>query len=132
MQTPYKPAAIGQGRADALGQPLRRLGIRDDVFNGRLRDELLNETLFTSLTLARLAPEDWRRDYNTVRPHSRIGWPTQPLMPSNSHRNGPRRCAARWLRALTRCYVRARWKKPSNSSRTWIKLGGNVTSLPLC
>ena len=34
----------------------------------------LNETLFTSLMQARLALEDWRRDYNNVRPHSRIGW----------------------------------------------------------
>jgi putative transposase len=39
-----------------------------------LRDEFLNETLFTSLMQARLALEDWRRDYNHVRPHSRIGW----------------------------------------------------------
>ena len=45
-----------------------------ESFNGRLRDEFLNETLFTSLMQARLALEDWRRDYNNVRPHSRIGW----------------------------------------------------------
>jgi putative transposase len=45
-----------------------------ESFNGRLRDEFLNETLFTSLMHARLALEDWRRDYNTVRPHSRLGW----------------------------------------------------------
>lgn len=42
----------------------------------RLREEFLNETLFTSLTQARAALEEWRRDYNTVRPHSRIGWLT--------------------------------------------------------
>lgn len=42
--------------------------------NGRLRDEFLNETLFTSLPQARAALEEWRRDYNEVRPHSRIGW----------------------------------------------------------
>jgi putative transposase len=47
-----------------------------ESFNGRLRDEFLNETLFTSLTHARIALEEWRRDYNTVRPHSRIGWLT--------------------------------------------------------
>jgi len=45
-----------------------------ESFNGRLRDEFLNETLFTSLTQARPALEEWRRDYNNVRPHSRIGW----------------------------------------------------------
>lgn len=47
-----------------------------ESFNGRLRDEFLNETLFTSLMQARIALEEWRRDSNTVRPHSRIGWLT--------------------------------------------------------
>jgi putative transposase len=56
------------------GKPVQNAFI--ESFNGRLRDEFLNETLFTSLMQARLALEDWRRDYNTVRPHSRIGWLT--------------------------------------------------------
>jgi putative transposase len=47
-----------------------------ESFNGRLRDEFLNETLFTSLAQARAALEEWRRDYNTVRPHWSIGWLT--------------------------------------------------------
>lgn len=45
-------------------------------FNGRLRDELLNETLFTSLAQARVAIALWRADYNTARPHSQIAWQT--------------------------------------------------------
>ena len=45
-------------------------------FNGRLRDELLNETLFRSLPHARAALETWRRDYNEHRPHSKLGWMT--------------------------------------------------------
>jgi putative transposase len=56
------------------GKPVQNAFI--ESFNGRLRDEFLNETLFTSLMQARLALEEWRRDYNTVRPHSRIGWLT--------------------------------------------------------
>jgi putative transposase len=44
-----------------------------ESFNGRLRDELLNETLFTSLTHARAALLAWKNDYNTVRPHSGLG-----------------------------------------------------------
>jgi len=44
--------------------------------NGRLRDEFLNETTFTSLAQARAVLEERRRDYNTVRPHSSIGWLT--------------------------------------------------------
>src|SRR5699024_9465954 len=44
-----------------------------ESFNGRLRDEMLNETLFTSLGQARIELEHWRRDYNTERPHSALG-----------------------------------------------------------
>jgi putative transposase len=44
-----------------------------ESFNGRLRDELLNETLFTSLAHARAALDAWKHDYNTVRPHSGLG-----------------------------------------------------------
>jgi len=58
----------------APGKPTQNAFI--ESFNGRLRDECLNETLFTSLMQARFALEEWRRDYNTVRPHSRIGWLT--------------------------------------------------------
>ena len=44
-----------------------------ESFNGRLRDECLNETLFTSLHHARTVLSAWRHDYNTVRPHSKLG-----------------------------------------------------------
>jgi putative transposase len=44
-----------------------------ESFNGRLRDELLNETLFSSLDHARELLTEWQHDYNTVRPHSGIG-----------------------------------------------------------
>jgi putative transposase len=47
-----------------------------ESFNGRLRDELLNETLFRSLPHARAALEAWRYDYNEKRPHSKLGWMT--------------------------------------------------------
>ena len=56
------------------GKPVQNAFI--ESFNSRLRDVFLNETLFTSLGQARLTLEDWRRDYNHVRPHSRIGWKT--------------------------------------------------------
>jgi putative transposase len=44
-----------------------------ESFNGRLRDELLNETLFVSLAHARSALGHWKDDYNAVRPHSALG-----------------------------------------------------------
>ena len=54
------------------GKPVQNAFV--ESFNGRLRDECLNETLFTSLMQARQALEEWRCDYNIVRPHSRLGW----------------------------------------------------------
>src|SRR5438270_13073784 len=44
-----------------------------ESFHGRLRDECLNETLFTSLAHAREVLAIWKDDYNTVRPHSGVG-----------------------------------------------------------
>ena len=44
-----------------------------ESFIGRLRDECLNETVFTSLWHARAVLVSWRRDYNEVRPHSAWG-----------------------------------------------------------
>jgi putative transposase len=55
----------------APGKPTQNAFI--ESFNGRLRDELLNETLFASLTHARVALAEWKLDYNTVRPHSALG-----------------------------------------------------------
>ena len=56
----------------APGKPIQNAFI--ESFNGRLRDELLNETLFPSLwhVLATVAP--WWADYNLNRPHRRLGW----------------------------------------------------------
>ena len=47
-----------------------------ESFNGKLRDELLNETLFGSLADARAKLAAWRRDYNEVRPHSSLRYLT--------------------------------------------------------
>jgi putative transposase len=55
----------------APGKPTQNAFI--ESFNGRLHDELLNETLFASLAHAREALAIWKDDYNTVRPHSAIG-----------------------------------------------------------
>ena len=44
-----------------------------ESFNGRLRDECLNEHWFLSLADARRTIEDWRIDYNQNRPHSSLG-----------------------------------------------------------
>ena len=44
-----------------------------ESFNGKFRAECLNQHWFLSLDDARQKMEEWRRDYNEVRPHSAIG-----------------------------------------------------------
>jgi len=46
----------------------------NESFNGKLRDELLNGEIFYSLKEAQVMIERWRRHYNTVRPHSALGY----------------------------------------------------------
>jgi len=55
----------------APGKPVQNCYI--ESFNGRLRDECLNQHWFRSLGDARQIVEDWREDYNRVRPHSALG-----------------------------------------------------------
>jgi len=55
----------------APGKPTQNAFV--ESFNGRLRDECLNETVFTSLRQARAVLAAWQRDYNEVRPHSALG-----------------------------------------------------------
>ena len=45
-----------------------------ESFNGKLRDELLACEIFNTLAEARVLIERWRRHYNTVRPHSALGY----------------------------------------------------------
>jgi putative transposase len=73
----------------------------NESFNGKLRDELLNGEIFYSMTEAKVLIEQWRRHYNTVRPHSSLGYrlpAPQTVMP---HR-GDTPSAARGLRTTRR------------------------------
>ena len=45
-----------------------------ESFNGKLRDELLNGEVFYTLREAQVIIEGWRREYNTFRPHSALGY----------------------------------------------------------
>jgi putative transposase len=45
-----------------------------ESFNGKLRDELLNGEVFDTVTEARVITERWRKHYNTIRPHSSLGY----------------------------------------------------------
>jgi putative transposase len=74
-----------------------------ESFIGRLRDELLNETMFRSLPHTRAVLEAWRADYSTSRTHSRLGWMSPATL-----RSGPAvRCATLHgrLRSADRCHT---------------------------
>jgi len=58
----------------APGRPMQNGYI--ESFNGRMRDELLNESLFINLDQARQLIGAWVTDYNTARPHSSLGYKT--------------------------------------------------------
>ena len=74
--------------AQAMQDWLTRVGIKpiriypgspwengyNESFNGRLRDEFLNGNLFYTLKEAQVLIEGWRREYNTIRPHSSLGY----------------------------------------------------------
>lgn len=58
-----------------------------ESFNGRFRNECLNEHWFRVLSHARDIISDWRRDYNEQRPHSSLGYQTPPEFAAQ-HRTG--------------------------------------------
>ena len=62
-----------------------------ESFNGKLRDELLNGEIFYSLKEAKVVISQWRHHYNTVRPHSSLGYrppAPQTFAPLLSHLDG--------------------------------------------
>jgi len=86
--------------AKAIRHWLERLGVKTlfiepgspwengyvESFNGKLRNELLNGEIFTTLIEAQVLIEQWRREYNQIRPHSSLGYrPPAPkaILPIN-------------------------------------------------
>jgi transposase InsO family protein len=55
-----------------------------ELFNARLRDELLDGEIFYSLNEARIVIESWRRHYNAVRPRASLDWATSRRRPRSS------------------------------------------------
>ena len=84
--------------ANAVREWLGRIGVKtlyiepgspwengyNESFNGKLRDEILNTEIFYTLKEAKVLIERWRHHYNTIRPHSSLGYrpPTpQTILP---------------------------------------------------
>ena len=82
----------------APGKPMQNGFV--ESFNGRMRDELLNETMFRSPVHARAVIADWVADYNTQRPHSALGYQTPAdfalhLITATAHHAAPFESSAR-------------------------------------
>ncbi len=71
----------------------------NESFNGRLRDELLNGEIFYTLKEAKVVIEQWRYHYNTVRPHSSLGY-RPPAPQTILHHRGDPPFAIDGLRAI--------------------------------
>jgi len=72
----------------APGKPMQNGYI--ESFNGRMRDEFLNESLFFGLADARLAITAWVSDYNNQRPHSSLEYRTPTAFAAQLSATGPR------------------------------------------
>jgi putative transposase len=70
----------------APGKPTQNAFV--ESFNGRMRDELLNKTLFTSLAHGREKIAIWAEDYNTGRPHSSLGYATPAAFAADLRKQG--------------------------------------------
>jgi putative transposase len=92
----------------APGKPMQN-GICE-AFNSKMRDELLNETLFFSLDHARSVIAAWVADYNAERPHSALGYQTPAAYAAQLAASGQ--------------------LSPAGSGFRWMSVGGqsNVTS----
>ena len=78
----------GEFRAKAVQEWLSKIGAKtlyiepgspwengyNESFNGRLKDECLKPELFNHLMEAKIIIENWRRHYNTIRPHTSLGY----------------------------------------------------------
>lgn len=71
----------------APGRPMQNGFV--ESFNGRVRDELLNGTVFTSMAQARAVIATWVLDYNTTRPHSALGYQTPAAHAAKLKAMGP-------------------------------------------
>ncbi|EYD77945.1 Mobile element protein [Rubellimicrobium mesophilum DSM 19309] len=110
----------------APGKPMQN-GICE-AFSGRMRDELLNETLFFGLDHARSAVARWVADYNLERPHSALGYQAPAIYAAQLTAMGDR---LRHSDPLRRSPIAAPGAhapiSTQNSGFTWMKVGGHST-----
>jgi len=102
------------------GKPVQNAFI--ESFNGKFRDECLNQNWFTSLEDARQIIEAWRKDYNTVRPHSSLGYltPEEYAAAVTARPASPPTPVV----SVTSAWARTDVQEPGVLTYDWIKTGG--------
>ncbi len=104
------------------GKPTQNAYI--ESFSGKLRDECLNQSWFVRLANAREVMEAWRVGYNTVRPHSWLGYQTPEEFgpkPPRDRRLLPRRSLPSFQREQDQTC-----RRPRVLHHDWSKNGGQV------
>jgi putative transposase len=100
-----------------------------ESFNGRMRDELLNETLFMSLGHAREKIAAWSDDYNAARPHSSLGYATPAAFAAELEKQwaASLRIAGGYATQPIASPAHLRINECPTLNRSWMNVGGHVT-----
>nr|ALG05363.2 transponase B2 [uncultured bacterium 5H7] len=109
----------------APGKPMQNGYV--ESFNGRMRDELLNETLFLSLDHARVVIAAWADDYNRERPHSALGYETPAAFAAELDKQWPASLCPTGSAAQAIAHTRSCATKLPGSNPRWWKPGGHVS-----
>ena len=112
----------------APGKPMQNCYV--ESFNGRMRDELLNESLFLSMTHARVEIAAWIEDYNRERPHSSLGYATPAAFAAELDKQRP--TSLRPTGSATQSIASTALMRKTNagSNPSWGKAWGRVTPAP--
>ncbi len=94
-----------------------------ESFNGRMRDELLNETLFLSPAHAPVEIAAWAEDYNRERPHSSLGDATPAAFAAELDKQWPALLRPSGFRYTAHCFNRA---DAQNNRPALIPAGGKL------
>ncbi|GAB7553327.1 hypothetical protein NRB_28330 [Novosphingobium sp. 11B] len=108
----------------APGKPMQNGYV--ESFNGRMRDELLNETLFLSLDHARVVIAAWAEDYNQERPHSSLGYETPAAFAAELNKQWPASLRPTGSAAQAIAQPALMRNRLPGSNPDWRKSGGHV------
>lgn len=114
----------------APGKPMQNCFVKS--FNGRLRDECLNEHLFSNLPTARNMIHEWRIDYNTQKPHTSFNGLTPYEFATRHDTKTATELAEKWVQSGEHVPIRERTRKISSFLRISSDLARKSRRAPKC